>query len=120
MRTISNIIWLITGGWFLALFWSVFGIILSITVIGIPFGIQCFKAAKLSLFPYGKKVAVDFFKHPIINLIWIFIGGWEMAIAYFIAGIVSCITIIGIGRGIQCFKLMKFAFAPFGAKVIKS
>ena len=120
MRTISNIIWFITGGWFLALLWSIFGALLCITIVGIPFGLQCFKAAKLSLFPFGKKVILDFTKHPIINLIWVFIGGWEMALAYLAAGIINCITIIGIGSGIQCFKMMKLAFAPFGAKVKKA
>lgn len=120
MRTIANIIWVLTGGWILALLWAIFGAVLCITVIGIPFGLQCFKAAKLSFFPFGKRVALDFAKHPVANLIWVFIGGWGMAIAYFFAGVLNCITIIGIGSGIQCFKMMKLAFAPFGAKIIKS
>ena len=117
MRTIANIIWILTGGWILSLLWAILGALLCITIVGIPFGLQCFKAAKLSFFPFGKKVILDFAKHPIANAIWVIICGWGMAVAYFFAGVINCITIIGIGSGIQCFKMMKLAFAPFGAKI---
>lgn len=120
MRILSNIIWVLTGGWILTILWAFFGALLCVTVIGIPFGLQCFKAAKLSFFPFGKRVILDFAKHPVANLIWVFLGGWEMAIAYFVAGVINCITIIGIGSGIQCFKMMKLAFCPFGAKIKKA
>lgn len=119
MRTLANIIWFLTGGWLLALLWTICGLLFCITIIGIPFGLQCFKAAKLSLFPFGKKVVLDFSKHPIANILWVLIGGWEMAFVYFFCGCLNCITIIGIGSGIQCFKMMKLAFFPFGATVIK-
>ena len=117
LKFISNVLWLILGGIWLALFWGLCGIVLCITVIGIPFGIQCFKIARLSLFPYGKKVKLDFNKHPIANVVWAIFGGWELAILHLIFGIINCITIIGIPRGIQCFKIMKLAFFPFGAKL---
>ncbi len=115
MRLISNILWMLLGGIWLALAWAICGIVLCITIVGIPFGVQCFKLAKLSLFPYGKKVKLNFTSHPIANTLWAIFGGWEMAICYLVCGILNCITIIGIGRGIQCFKIMKLAFFPFGA-----
>lgn len=117
MKTISNIIWMILGGIWLALAWAVFGLVLCVTIIGIPLGLQCFKAARLSLFPFGKKVELHFAAHPIANVIWLFLGGWEMAIAYLCCGIANCVTIIGIPCGIQCFKMMKLAFFPFGATI---
>ena len=117
IRAIANLIWFIFGGLVLGLLWFLAGLILCITIIGIPLGLQCFKAAKLSFFPFGKKVILDFAKHPIANAIWVIICGWGMAVAYFCAGVINCITIIGIGSGIQCFKMMKLAFAPFGAKI---
>ena len=43
MRLIGNIIWCLTGGWLTALMWLVFGVLCCVTVVGIPFGIQCFK-----------------------------------------------------------------------------
>ena len=117
IRFISNVLWLLLGGIWLALFWGIFGVLFCASIIGIPFGIQCFKAARLALFPYGKKVQLNFDEHPIANTIWVFIGGWEMAALHFVFGIVNCITIIGIPKGIQCFKIMKLAFFPFGATI---
>ena len=117
MKFLANIIWILLGGIWLALLWGICGIVLCITIVGIPLGVQCFKAAKLSFAPFGKKVILNFREHPIANTIWALLGGWEMAIAYFLIGIVNCITIIGIPSGLQCFKIMKLAFFPFGAKV---
>lgn len=117
MRVISNILWLLLGGIWLALLWCIVGVLLCITVVGIPFGLQCFKAAKLSFFPYGKKVRLDFEEHPIANTIWLIFGGWEMAFFHFLCGVLVCLTIIGIPKGIQCFKIMKLAFFPFGATI---
>ena len=78
------------------------------------------KVARLSLFPFGKKVELRFKSHPIANVLWIIFGGWEMALFYLICGVINCITIIGIPKGLRCFKLMKLAFSPFGAKIQKA
>lgn len=117
LRILSNIIWIIFGGIWLALLWAICGVLLCITIVGIPFGIQCFKAAGLAFAPYGKKVVLDFQKHPVANTVWAVFGGWGMALAHLAVGVLNCITIIGIPRGIQCFKIMKLAFFPFGARV---
>lgn len=117
MRLIANIIWILFGGIWLALLWLLFGIVLCVTIVGIPFGIQCFKMAWLSLAPYGKKVDLNFTEHPIANVIWAVLGGWIIAVIYLLVGVLNCITIIGIPRGIQCFKIMKLAFFPFGAEI---
>lgn len=117
LRFIANIIWAVLGGIWMALAWLLVGVLLCITIVGIPFGLQCFKAAKLSLFPFGKTVILDFSAHPIANVLWAIFGGWEMALGYLVSGIVNCITIICIPNGIQSFKMMKLAIFPFGAKV---
>jgi len=111
----SNVLWILLGGIWLALLWCIWGIMLCITIIGIPFGVQCFKIAGISLLPYGKVVILDYGKHPVANVLWAIIGGWEMALLYLFFGIINCITIIGIPRGLQCFKIMKIAFFPFGS-----
>ena len=118
MKIISNILWIILGGIWLALLWVISGILFCITIVGIPFGLQCFKAARLSLFPYGKKVELDYGKHPVANVLWAIFGGWEMALIHLFLGILCCITIIGIPKGIQCFKIMKLSFFPFGARIL--
>ena len=117
LRLLSNLLWFLLGGLILALVWAIVGLLLCITVVGIPFGVQCFKLARLSLAPYGKKVDLNVAKHPLANVIWAVFGGWEMALIYFACGILNCITVIGIPRGVQCFKFLKLALFPFGAKI---
>ena len=118
MKLIANIIWMIFGGILTAIAWLFLGIMLCITIIGIPFGKQCFKAARLTLAPFGKKVVSNFGKHPIANILWILLFGWEMSLGYLFAGIMCCVTVIGIPVGLQSFKMMQLALIPFGADVI--
>ncbi len=117
LRFLSNLLWILLGGLWLAIFWAIGGLLLCITVVGLPFGLQCFKMSRLSFAPFGKKVDLNVAAHPIANTLWAVIGGWEMALAYLLFGILNCITIIGISRGVQCFKFMKLALFPFGAKI---
>lgn len=117
MKTFGNILWLIFTGFWSAVCWFLLGVILCITIIGIPFGKQCFKISKLVFWPMGKTVKTNFGKHPIANIIWIIIFGWELAVGFLFAGLIWCITIIGIPFGKQCFKLMQLAFMPFGASL---
>ncbi len=119
MRLIGNILWFLLGGAITGLVWCLLGLLLCMTVIGIPFGLQCFKAASLSFAPFGKDVDVDFSEHPIANVLWAVFVGWELALAYLTYGVFFCITIIGIPVGLQCFKFMKLAFIPFGADIRK-
>ncbi len=120
MRTIGNIIWFIFGGFLMSLAWFLLGVLLCITIIGVPFGLQCFKFASLNLAPFGKEIRVQFSEHPIANLIWAILAGWEMALGYLCSGLICCITIVGIPFGLQAFKMMQLAFLPFGADIIKT
>lgn len=117
LSVIGNIIWIIAGGIFTSIGWFLLGIILCVTIIGIPFGKQCFKFAYLTLVPFGKTVNIHFDKHPIANVLWLIFFGWEMFLSYAAAGIASCLTIIGIPFGIQAFKFSILGFFPFGATV---
>lgn len=117
MKLIGNILWFLIAGFGAALAWFFLGILWCITIIGVPFGLQAFKMAKLSLFPFGKVVNGNFGSHPIANIIWVLLGGLGLAIGYIFAGIIFCITIIGIPFGKQCFKLASLAIAPFGATI---
>ena len=119
MRILGNILWLILGGLVFFLGWVILGVLLCITIIGIPFGIQCFKAASINLAPFGKVVETNFEKHPVANVLWVVLVGWELALGHLISGVLCCITIIGIPFGLQSFKFMKLALLPFGATVKK-
>lgn len=119
MGCLGNIIWLIFGGLVAALVWMLAGLIMCITIIGIPFGIQCFKIASFVLWPFGKEIEAGNFGIGglFLNIIWIIFFGWEITLIHFLIGIVLCVTIIGIPFGIQHFKLAKLGFIPFGANI---
>lgn len=116
MKTIANIIWIILAGLWMFIAYSIIGILLCITIIGIPFGVQCFKIASYALAPFGKNVKTKFEKHPIANILWFLIFGWEGAITAFIVGLILCITIIGIPLGKKCFDFGTLLLFPFGAE----
>ena len=115
MKTLGNILWFILVGLWSGIAYFVGGILWCITLIGIPFGKQCFKIGKLMFWPFGKNINTDFGKHPIANIIWILFGGLEIAFGFLLAGLLFCITIIGIPFGKQCFKLATLSLIPFGA-----
>ena len=56
MRVLGNILWIILGGLAIAIGWALVGLILCISIIGIPFGIQAFKMAKVALWPFGAEI----------------------------------------------------------------
>lgn len=122
MKVLGNIIWVLFGGFFLALGYFISGLLLCITIIGIPFGIQIFKVAGLAIWPFGREVrnkeqgtgCVSTF----MNVIWILIGGIWLALEHVILGIIFCITIIGIPFGKQHFKLAAIALTPFGREIV--
>lgn len=119
MRTIGNIFWFLLGGFVLALAWAFAGIIWCITIIGIPWGIQCFKFAWLAFAPFGKNVVYGGGLFSLfLNIIWLLISGIPLALVSFLIGCLYCVTIIGIPFGLQCFKFAKLALMPFGAKVV--
>jgi len=119
MSFIGNILWLLLGGLIMAILWFVAGVLVCITIIGIPFGIQCFKFAGFVLWPFGRQVDVGHFGFGGLlgNIIWILLLGWELCILHLIIGLVLCITIIGIPFGIQHFKMAMLAIVPFGARI---
>lgn len=117
MSFIGNILWLILGGIISVLGFIILGIVLCLTIIGIPFGLQAFKIAKNYLTPFGKHITAV--THPsliatIINVIWLLLLGWALLVFQLAVGIILCMTIIGIPFGLQHFKLMPIVAFPFG------
>lgn len=119
MKLIGNILWFICGGLISGLSWLAAGILWCITIVGIPIGLQCFKFAGLSFWPFGKEVVYGGGTlSTIANLFWLIISGIPLALENLILGLICCITIIGIPFGKQFFKIAKLALTPFGASVI--
>lgn len=118
MGCLGNVIWFICGGAVSGLSWALLGCLWCITVIGIPVGMQCFKFASLSLFPFGRTVSYGGGAGSLLlNLVWLLAAGLVMALEHALIGAVLCITVIGIPFGLQHFKLAKLALMPFGTEV---
>ncbi|OZG60288.1 MULTISPECIES: YccF domain-containing protein [Bifidobacterium] len=118
MRLLGNILWLVLGGLAIAFGWAVVALVLCVTIVGIPLGLQAFKMAALTLTPFGKTVAYGGgVGSTLANIVWVVLVGLWMAIGYVIAGAANCVTIIGIPFGIQSFKMAKLALWPFGAEI---
>lgn len=122
MNLIGNLIWLVFGGFAAALGYVFGGFILCLTIVGLPFGMQCFKIAGLVLWPFGKKVVPSANSGGCLsllcNIIWIVTGGLYTTVVHLVFGILLSITIIGIPFGRQHFKLAELSLAPFGKAVV--
>jgi uncharacterized membrane protein YccF (DUF307 family) len=121
VRTLGNLLWLILAGIWLALGYVVAGLIMFITIIGVPFGIASFRIAGYVLWPFGRTVV----KKPgagvpsfVGNVLWLIFGGLELVLAHLIVGVVLCLTIIGIPLGVVSFKMANLAFSPLGHEIV--
>ena len=121
MRFLGNILWLILGGLIIALIYFIVGLLICITIVGIPFGVQLFKLGIYALWPFGHQL-VNGPGEPgclstVMNLLWILLGWWEIAVLHLVFGLLCCITIIGIPWGLQHFKMAIGAIFPFGKQI---
>ena len=117
MRTIGNILWFIFAGIWLALGYAVSGLLMCLTIIGIPFGLRVISLGVATLAPFGKEVVYrergDGCLPLLFNIIWIVLFGWEIALAHLIGAGLLAITIVGIPFAKQHIKLIPISFAPF-------
>ena len=121
MNILLNIIWVVFGGLMIAIEYAISSVVMMITIIGIPFGLQTMKLAILALWPFGTDISNESWPSGclagIMNVIWWFVGGIPIVLTHLGWGLLFCITIVGIPFGIQHFKLMKLALLPFGKSV---
>lgn len=120
---LANLAWIVLGGFISFLLWALIGALLCITIILIPFGLQCFKIAKLSLLPFGQSLVPTV--HPYagasgvdccLNLLWLPIG-LLLAVNHLLWAFAFFITIIGIPFAWAHVKLARLALAPFGVEL---
>jgi len=122
MSLVLNILWFILGGFIVSLAYILGGILLCITIIGIPFGIQCFKLSVLGMAPFGREIRET--EPPggavsvIMNIIWIILPGLELALMHLFMALFFAITIIGIPFASQHLKMTRLAILPFGFRVV--
>jgi uncharacterized membrane protein YccF (DUF307 family) len=122
VKILGNLVWLLFGGIVIAIEYLVGSILLMVTVIGIPFGIQTLKMASLAVWPFGRDTHVheraSGCLYILMNILWLICGGLWIAISHVLFGLLLCITIIGIPFGLQHFKLTAIALNPFGRDIV--
>ncbi len=121
MSLLGNLVFFVFGGFLIFLGYVLGGIVLCLTIIGIPFGIQCFKLAGGVLAPFGREVRE---KEPpggcvsiLLNVLWILLPGLELAIMHLVLAGIFAITIVGIPIALQHIKLIPLALLPFGREM---
>jgi uncharacterized membrane protein YccF (DUF307 family) len=121
VRLLLNILWIVLGGGLvLWLEYVLAGLLLCVTIIGIPFGVQCFKLAGLALLPFGKDVDATVGSvsggalRLVFNVIWVVVAGVWIFLTHIALAIGLAVTIIGIPFALQHLKLAVFALWPFG------
>ncbi len=121
MNIFLNVIWVLFGGLMIAIEYAISSVLMMITIVGIPFGLQTLKLAVLALWPFGTDISNESWPSGclagIMNVIWWFVGGFAIALTHLGWGLLFCITIVGVPFGVQHFKLMKLALLPFGKAV---
>jgi uncharacterized membrane protein YccF (DUF307 family) len=123
MHFLGNLVWLVFGGIIIAIEYFIGSLVLMITIVGIPFGIQTLKMASLAIWPFGRDTRVDIRAsgclYVLMNVLWLITGGLWIALTHALFGALLCITIIGIPFGLQHFKLTAIALSPFGRDIVR-
>jgi uncharacterized membrane protein YccF (DUF307 family) len=123
LAAILNVIWLVLEGLWMAIAYVIVGIVCFVLIITIPFGIAAFRIAGYVLWPFGRSIA----RRPsaglasvIGNVLWVILFGWWLALGHLIAGVLLCLTIIGIPLGLASFKIIPITLVPLGVRVVPS
>ena len=118
MSLLGNLVWLIFGGFIAGMGYILGGLLVCLTVVGIPFGMQAIKLGRATMTPFGKEVVE--FEHAnstlriVFNVAWLLLFGWEIAIAHLGSALFLAITIVGLPFAKQHIKLIPVALFPFG------
>ena len=122
MRVVLNVLWLVLAGIWMAIAYVIAGLLLCITIIGIPFGWQSFKLAGYALWPFGRALVPSDSRSRSLsvvgNVLWFVLAGWWLALGHLFTGILLCLTIIGIPLGVASFKMAGAALVPFGKEIV--
>lgn len=124
-----NLAWIVCGGLWMAIGWVIAGIIMAVTIIGLPWARAAFNIAAYTLLPFGQKAVSraaysgqeDIGTGPLGvlgNLIWLVLAGWWLAIGHLITAILLAVTIIGIPFAWAHVKLSGLALWPIGKTIV--
>ena len=121
MSLLGNIIWLIFGGFLAGIGYIFGGILACLTIIGIPFGQQAIKLGVATMTPFGREIVptpeAGSTLNMILNIVWILVIGWGIAVTHLTSAAILAVTIIGIPFALQHIKLIPLALFPFGREL---
>lgn len=121
MNFLGNVIWLVFGGFLTGLGYIIGGLVVCLTIIGIPFGVQAMKLGIATMTPFGRTIVptkeLEESKFILFNIIWALFFGWEIAVTHLAHAILLAITIVGIPFAKQHIKLIPLSLAPFGREL---
>ena len=130
MRLLLNILWFIFGGWLSGLLWLIGGLVLAVTIVGLPYSFAAWRIAGFAFWPFGKEIVSreivtgksDLGTGPlgfVLNVIWFIFAGWYIALSHILIAIPEAISIIGIPFAFKDLQLAQIAFAPVGKMVVE-
>lgn len=121
MRLVLNVLWLVLSGFWLCVGYLVAGLLMCVTIVGIPFGIAAFRIGLYALWPFGRRVVARptaGLGSAIGNVLWLVLAGWWLALGHVVAGVALCLTVIGIPLALANFKLVPVSLLPLGKDVV--
>jgi uncharacterized membrane protein YccF (DUF307 family) len=123
VRFVLNVLWLVFGsGIVLAIGYGIAALICFLLVVTIPFGVAALRLAYYSLWPFGRTLVAKpgaGLATGVANVLWLVLAGWWLALSHVVAGVVQCLTVIGIPFGLANFKLVPAALWPLGREVLE-
>ena len=130
MRLLLNILWFIFGGWLSGLLWLIGGLVLAVTIVGLPYSFAAWRIAGFAFWPFGKEIVSreivtgksDLGTGPlgfVLNVIWFIFAGWYIALSHLVVAFFEAITIIGLPFAFKDLQLAQIAFAPVGKMVVE-
>lgn len=130
IRFLLNVLWFFFGGFVMGLGWLLAGLLLAITVVGLPYAGAAWRIAGFAFWPFGKEIVSreiltgrqDLGTGPLgcgLNVIWFVLAGWWLALGHVIVACAEAITIIGIPFAIKDLQFARIALAPVGLEVVR-
>ncbi len=123
MRTLLNVIWCVFGGFWLALGYAAAGVLLCVLVVTFPLGVAALRMARYALWPFGRAVV----EKPgagtgsaVLNVVWIVVAGWWLALGHLVTAVAQALTIIGIPLAVANLKLLPVSLFPYGKEIVRS
>ena len=123
MRTLLNVIWLVFGGFWLALGYALAGLVFCVLVVTIPLGVASLRMASYALWPFGRAVVAQ----PgagagsvLLNVVWFVLAGWWLALGHLLTAVAQAVTIIGIPLAVANLKMLPVSLVPYGKRIVSA